>query len=77
MVRHMGYPDVEMSEREFEHMLDLVDALDPIQLLRLQCKVQATQGDQPVSREADTIPPPPSVESELEDTWPGGLGPGV
>jgi len=61
-----------MSEREFERMLELVDALDPIQLLRLQCKVSALIGDPPtgvLGPGEGTIPPPPpgGSEGEYED----------
>lgn len=33
------YPEVELPEAEFQQLLDLVEALDPQQLLRLYCKV--------------------------------------
>ena len=37
--RPPSYPDVELPEAEFQQLLDLVEALDPQQLLRLYCKV--------------------------------------
>jgi hypothetical protein len=39
MPKHPHYPQVELPESEFQQMLDLVDALDPQQLMRLYCKV--------------------------------------
>lgn len=42
--RHGYYPDVELPESDFLEMLDLVDALDPQQLLRLYCKVGSRIG---------------------------------
>jgi hypothetical protein len=42
--RHGHYPQVELPEEDFQEMLDLVDALDPQQLLRLYCKVGAKVG---------------------------------
>lgn len=52
-----------MSGEEFERLLGLIDALDSIQLLRLQCKVSSLIGDPPGSDagwrpEGDTLPPP-------------------
>jgi hypothetical protein len=70
---HPKYPQVDMSDREFERLLDLVDALDPVQLLRLQCKVSALIGDPPApasgwSPEQDTLrPPPPAIGPFADD----------
>lgn len=53
--------DVELGEHDFERLLDLVDVLDEVQLLRLQCKISSLIGDPPESQEAtagDTVPPP-------------------
>jgi hypothetical protein len=54
--------DLELNEREFARLLELVDLLDEVQLLRLQCKVGALLGDQaqePSGRsDRDTVPPP-------------------
>lgn len=41
---HGYYPQVELPEHEFLEVLDLVDALDPQQLLRLYCKVGSKVG---------------------------------
>jgi hypothetical protein len=41
---HGHYPQVELPESDFQEMLDLVDALDPQQLLRLYCKVGSKIG---------------------------------
>lgn len=56
------YPYVELPESEFRQLLDVVDALDPQQLLRLYCKVGAIiGGDQETipQKLCDTVPPPP------------------
>lgn len=56
--------DLELSDREFERLLALVDLLDEVQLLRLQCKVAALIGDPPQwtvggwAPERKTDPPP-------------------
>ncbi len=62
---HARYPQVELPEDEFEQLLDVVDALDQTQLLRLYCKVGSLiSGDQEAivgARVGDTIPPSVSV----------------
>lgn len=56
------YPYVELPDSEFRQMLDLVEALDPQQLLRLYCKVgKAIGGDHETipQKGPATLPPPP------------------
>ena len=55
--RHGHYPQVELPESDFQDMLDLVDALDPQQLLRLYCKVGSKVG-----ADVETIPGAPGTE---------------
>lgn len=67
---HSRYPQVEMSEEEFAKLLDLVDALDHVQLLRLQCRVDALMRDSTPLRasalgpDVATLPPPPAFPDE-------------
>lgn len=58
-------PDLELNDREFDRLLALVEILDEVQLLRLQCRVALFIGDPPQwmaesspARVGDTLPPP-------------------
>lgn len=62
-MEHPRYPQVELSEEEFVKLLTLVDALDHVQLLRLQCLVGVRISDTTPRASAwgpnvDTLPPP-------------------
>jgi hypothetical protein len=67
------YPQVDLSSAEFEKLLALVDALDPIQLLRLQCKVNSLIGDPEedgptaVRQDIATLPPPAGLAGVYKD----------
>jgi hypothetical protein len=53
--------DLELSEDDFVQMLALLDVLDEMQLLRLQCKISSLIGDplpEGEGKAGDTEPPP-------------------
>lgn len=54
--------DLELGEAEFGQLLALIDVLDEVQLLRLQCKISSLIGDPPDSDDGrpdrETDPPP-------------------
>jgi len=65
---------LELNAHEFERLLDLVDILDEVQLLRLQCKVAAMIGDPPQWGEpASPKPAPPAPAERRTGPPPPGL----
>jgi hypothetical protein len=62
------YPDVVLTEEDFERVLGLVDACSQQQLLRLYCKVGAAiNGDWEVIRASEYPTPLPPVLELSED----------
>ena len=90
MVIRKRHPELELSDAEFERLLDLLDVLDEVQLLRLQCKVgvllgNSEPGPPPVAEGASararsgsgTYARTDPGDAELDFSWDDETDPGV